>query len=66
MVADANQVIFFSFEVLWEEMKREKANVERDSVSWEETWGRFAPTHHGTTLKLLSTDSPSAVTRVPA
>lgn len=24
------------------------------------------PTHHGTTLKLLSTDCPSAVTHVPA
>lgn len=68
MVADANQVnvFFFPFEVLREEMKRGKANIERDSLSWEETRGRFAPTHHGTTMKLLSTDSPSAVTRVPA
>lgn len=36
MVADANQVIvlfFISFEVLRKEMKREKANIERDSLS---------------------------------
>lgn len=33
MVADANQVIvFFSFEVFREEIKRDKANIERDSL----------------------------------
>lgn len=59
-------IYIFFFKILSEETKKEKANIDRDSWSWEETRGQFAPIHHGTTLKLLSTDSPSVVTRVPA
>lgn len=49
-------------------MKRDKAYIDWASLFWEETRSTPLPPpiHHGTTLKLLSTDYPSAVTRVPA